>query len=69
MCTDGLPPCLAYDYGVAIGNDITGRVRDKIAIVGDDIATTGSTLIAGAEALRAQSREFLINKYSISVLQ
>src|SRR6266852_3421258 len=33
--------------------EVTGRVRDKIAIVGDDIATTGSTLIAGAEALRA----------------
>jgi ribose-phosphate pyrophosphokinase len=32
--------------------EITGRVRDKIAIVGDDVTTTGSTLIAGAHALK-----------------
>ena len=32
--------------------EITGRVRDKIAIVGDDVTTTGSTLIAGAKALK-----------------
>jgi ribose-phosphate pyrophosphokinase len=32
--------------------EVTGRVRDKIAIIGDDITTTGSTLIAGAEALK-----------------
>jgi len=32
--------------------EITGRVRDKIAIVGDDVTTTGSTLIAGAQALK-----------------
>jgi ribose-phosphate pyrophosphokinase len=32
--------------------EITGRVRDKIAIVGDDVTTTGSTLIAGARALK-----------------
>jgi ribose-phosphate pyrophosphokinase len=32
--------------------EITGRVKDKIAIVGDDVTTTGSTLIAGAEALK-----------------
>jgi ribose-phosphate pyrophosphokinase len=32
--------------------EITGRVRDKIAIVGDDVTTTGRTLIQGAEALR-----------------
>ena len=31
---------------------MTGRVRDKIAIIGDDITTTGSTLIAGAQALK-----------------
>jgi ribose-phosphate pyrophosphokinase len=31
---------------------LTGRVRDKIAIIGDDVATTGRTLIAGAKALR-----------------
>jgi len=33
--------------------EITGRVRDKVAIVGDDIITTGGTLLAGADALRA----------------
>ena len=32
--------------------EVTGRVRDKIAIVGDDVSTTGSTLIAGARALK-----------------
>jgi ribose-phosphate pyrophosphokinase len=32
--------------------EITGRVRDKVAIVGDDIITTGGTLLAGADALR-----------------
>jgi ribose-phosphate pyrophosphokinase len=32
--------------------EVTGRVRDKIAIIGDDITTTGGTLIAGAEALK-----------------
>ncbi|MHB8470015.1 MAG: ribose-phosphate diphosphokinase [Gaiellaceae bacterium] len=31
--------------------EVTGRVRDKLAIVGDDVSTTGSTLIAGAKAL------------------
>jgi ribose-phosphate pyrophosphokinase len=31
--------------------EVTGRVRDKIAIVGDDVSTTGGTLIAGAKAL------------------
>jgi len=31
--------------------EVTGRVRDKIAIVGDDVSTTGGTLIAGAQAL------------------
>src|SRR4029077_8844555 len=34
--------------------EVTGRVRDKIAIIGDDVSTTGSTLIAGAEALKEQ---------------
>ena len=28
-----------------------GRVRDKVAIMSDDIIVTGGTLIAGAEAL------------------
>ena len=34
--------------------EIAGRVRDKIAIVGDDVIMTGGTLIANVEALRAQ---------------
>ena len=32
--------------------EVTGRVRDKIAIVGDDVSTTGGTLVAGARALK-----------------
>ena len=32
--------------------EVTGGVRDKIAIVGDDVTTTGSTQIAGATTLR-----------------
>src|SRR5215204_295137 len=32
--------------------EVTGRVREKIAIVGDDVTTTGGTLVAGAQALR-----------------
>jgi ribose-phosphate pyrophosphokinase len=32
--------------------EVAGRVRDKICIVGDDVTTTGSTLIAGAQALK-----------------
>jgi ribose-phosphate pyrophosphokinase len=32
--------------------EVTGRVRDKVAIVGDDVSTTGGTLIAGAKALK-----------------
>jgi ribose-phosphate pyrophosphokinase len=32
--------------------EITGRVRDKVAIVGDDVIMTGGTLIANVEALR-----------------
>src|SRR6476469_8366725 len=32
--------------------EITGRVRGKTAILGDDVTTTGGTLIAGARALR-----------------
>jgi len=34
--------------------EVTGRVRGKVAVVGDDVATTGGTLIAGAEALKEQ---------------
>jgi ribose-phosphate pyrophosphokinase len=32
--------------------EVTGPVRDKIAIVGDDVTTTGGTQIAGAKVLR-----------------
>ena len=32
--------------------EITGRVRGKVAIVGDDVSMTGSTLLAGAETLK-----------------
>jgi ribose-phosphate pyrophosphokinase len=32
--------------------EITGRVKDKIAIVGDDVIMTGGTLIANVQALR-----------------
>jgi ribose-phosphate pyrophosphokinase len=32
--------------------EVTGKVRDRIAIVGDDVSTTGSTLVAGARALK-----------------
>ena len=31
--------------------EVTGRVRDKVCIVGDDVTTTGGTLIQGAKAL------------------
>jgi ribose-phosphate pyrophosphokinase len=33
--------------------EVTGKVRGKTAIIGDDVTTTGGTLIAGAEALMA----------------
>jgi ribose-phosphate pyrophosphokinase len=33
--------------------EVTGRVRDKIAVVGDDVTTTGGTQIAGAKVLKA----------------
>src|ERR687884_314071 len=32
--------------------EITGRVRDRIAVVGDDVTTTGGTQIAGTKVLR-----------------
>jgi ribose-phosphate pyrophosphokinase len=38
-------------HDVAAVTEITGRVRGKIALVGDDMITTGGTLLAGAEAL------------------
>ena len=31
---------------------VTGQVEDKIAVVGDDVTTTGGTQIAGARVLR-----------------
>ena len=31
--------------------EVTGKVRDRTAIIGDDVTTTGGTLIAGAQAL------------------
>jgi ribose-phosphate pyrophosphokinase len=34
--------------------EVTGRVKGKIAIVGDDVTMTGGTLIAGAQALKEQ---------------
>ena len=40
-------------HDVVAVTEVTGRVRGKVAIIGDDITTTGGTLIAGAEALRA----------------
>ena len=41
-------------HDVAAVTEITGRVRDKVALVGDDMITTGGTLLAGAEALMEQ---------------
>jgi ribose-phosphate pyrophosphokinase len=32
--------------------EVTGRVKGKIAVVGDDVTTTGGTQIAGAKVLR-----------------
>jgi ribose-phosphate pyrophosphokinase len=37
--------------------EVTGRVKGKIAIVGDDVSMTGGTLIAGARALREHGVE------------
>jgi ribose-phosphate pyrophosphokinase len=34
--------------------EITGRVRDKVAIVGDDVIMTGGTLLANVHALKEQ---------------
>jgi ribose-phosphate pyrophosphokinase len=39
-------------HDVVAVTEVTGRVRDKVAIIGDDITTTGGTLIAGAQALK-----------------
>lgn len=39
-------------HDVAEITEITGRVDGKIAVVGDDMTTTGGTLIAGAQTLK-----------------
>ena len=39
-------------HDVVAVTEITGRVRDKIAIVGDDVIMTGGTLLANVEALK-----------------
>jgi ribose-phosphate pyrophosphokinase len=39
-------------HDVVAVTEVTGRVKGKIAIIGDDITTTGGTLIAGARALK-----------------
>ena len=39
-------------HDVVAVTEVTGRVRGKIAIIGDDLTTTGGTLIAGAQALK-----------------
>jgi ribose-phosphate pyrophosphokinase len=41
-------------HDLAAVTEITGRVRDKVALVGDDMITTGGTLLAGAKALKEQ---------------
>jgi len=38
-------------HDVVAVTEVTGRVRGKTCIIGDDITTTGSTLIQGAQAL------------------
>src|SRR5437588_1542733 len=39
-------------HDIAAVTEVTGRVRDKVALVGDDVIMTGGTLLAGAQALR-----------------
>jgi len=40
------------DHDQAAVTEVTGNVRGKVAIVGDDVIMTGGTLLAGARALR-----------------
>jgi ribose-phosphate pyrophosphokinase len=40
------------DHETVAVTEVTGRVRDKIAIIGDDVIMTGGTLLANIEALR-----------------
>ena len=44
-------------HEVAQVTEVTGRVRGKIALMGDDIIATGGTLIAGARALKEAGAE------------
>jgi ribose-phosphate pyrophosphokinase len=39
-------------HDVASVTEVTGHVRGKVALVGDDVIMTGGTLISGARALR-----------------
>jgi ribose-phosphate pyrophosphokinase len=39
-------------HDLAEVTEITGKVEGRVAIVGDDLSITGSTLIAGAQALK-----------------
>jgi ribose-phosphate pyrophosphokinase len=41
-------------HDTAAVTEITGRVRDRVALVGDDVIMTGGTLLAGAKALKEQ---------------
>jgi ribose-phosphate pyrophosphokinase len=45
------------EHDTAEVTEVTGRVRGKIAIMGDDRIDTGGTLIAGARALREHGAE------------
>ena len=44
-------------HDVVSVTEVTGRVRGKIAIIGDDITTTGGTLIAGAAGAQGARRQ------------
>jgi ribose-phosphate pyrophosphokinase len=44
-------------HDVASVTEITGRVAGKVAIVGDDNISTGTTLLQGAQALKAAGAE------------
>jgi ribose-phosphate pyrophosphokinase len=41
-------------HDLAAVTEIAGRVRDKIAIVGDDVIMTGGTLLKNVEVLKEQ---------------
>jgi ribose-phosphate pyrophosphokinase len=42
------------DHDVAAVTEIAGRVRDKIAVLGDDVIMTGGTMLANVRALEEQ---------------